>query len=55
MTIKTSANLLLITASELFLNLSEDSQRKAVSYLSALLASEQQESASLKKDHDKVQ
>ena len=55
MKLKTDKNLLLIAASELFLNLSEDSQQKAVSYLSSLLASELQESASQAKDHGKAQ
>lgn len=55
MIIKTATNPLLITASELFLQLSETGQEKAIDCLTNLLASEQRVSAAPAKDHGKEQ
>lgn len=53
MTLTGNTNPQLIMAGELFLNLSEKAQKDVINYLIALLASEQQEFASRKKDHEK--
>lgn len=52
MQFSTNANPLLIMAAELFANLSDQGQEEAVSYLTALLASEQRELASQKRVHE---